>query len=157
MSVYYVIDGYNLIETHKDSFPGDLRTSRDHLIEIIHKRKPEGSGRNKITVVFDGQPGVSSPEEKEVDVIFTSGRSADWKIIKLVEGYNNPKQIIVVTDDRAIQRQISLSGAKFMSTVEFMKRLFPKKNNIRVENDKKLTSEDIEKINNEFLKKKGLM
>lgn len=157
MSVYYVIDGYNLIETHKEYFPGSIRNSRELLIDLIRSKKPQGSRRNKITVIFDGQPGVESPIDKDVDVRFTSGKEADWYIKRLVEKHHNPRQIIVITDDRAIKRHVSSAGADTMTTVKFMDKLFPKQKQKYQDKSKNLDPEQIKEINEEFLRKKGLL
>lgn len=157
MSVHYLIDGYNLIETHKEYFPGNARGSREQLINLIKTKKPQGSRRNKITVIFDGQPGIAWPADKEVDVRFTSGKEADWHIKRFVEDNSNPKQIIVVTDDRAIKRHVSSAGARTMTTVEFMQKLFPKQKKQYQDNVKNLDPEQIKEINEEFLRKKGFL
>jgi predicted RNA-binding protein with PIN domain len=157
MSVYYIIDGYNLIETHKEYFPGSSRSARDQLVELIKIKRPEGSGRNKIMVIFDGQPGIDSPKIKNIDVRYTSGKEADWHIKKIVEESSNPRQIIVVTDDRAIRHHVSAKGSKVMYTKDFMKKIFPAQKTKSKEAGKKiLTPEEIENINEEFLQKKGL-
>ncbi len=155
--IYYIIDGYNVIHTHVECFPGSIRSSREKLIELIRKKRPEGSRRNKITVFFDGQPGIESPQDKYVDIRFTDGKEADWHIKKLVENYSNPRQIIVVTDDRAIIHHISAIGAKTMSTYEFINKLFPKQKQKYENKVKELKPQEIKEINEEFLRKKGLL
>ncbi len=109
-------------------------------------------------MIFDGQPGINSKSDKRVDIRFTSGKEADWHIKKLVATHSNPKQIIVVTDDNVIKRHVSISGAKTMSTNEFIARLFPekKRNSKNCCTDKELSPEEIKDINEEFLRKKGL-
>ena len=155
--IYYIIDGYNVTHTHVEYFPGSIRSSREKLIELIRKKRPEGSRRNKITVFFDGQPGIESPQDKYVDIRFADGKEADWHIKKLVENYSNPRQIIVVTDDRAIIHHISAIGAKTMSTYEFINKLFPRQKQKYENKVKELKPEEIKEINEEFLRKKGLL
>ncbi|MFH1416220.1 MAG: NYN domain-containing protein [Elusimicrobiota bacterium] len=159
MSVHYLLDGYNLIETHSGDFPGKLRTARDRLIDLIIEKRPEGSGRNMITLFFDGQPGIDSPREKRLDVRFTSGKEADWHIKKFVDNSDNPRRLIVVTNDKAIIKYVSIKGAKTMSSDDFLSRLFTEKRpaGYRTVSGKNLTSEEMEDINRDFLKKKGLL
>ena len=127
MALYYIVDGYNVIHSHRDRFPGSIESGRQKLLSLISVMRPQGSSRNRIKVVFDGQPGVSSPSEGGgVDVRFTSGSEADDLIKKLVAGSRNPKQIVVVTDDRAIKREVSAGGASTMTTGEFIQKLFEK-------------------------------
>lgn len=158
MSLYYVIDGYNVIETFKELFPGSSRSSREKLVDLILLRRPEGSRRNRITIIFDGQPGITSPKEKRLDVRFTSGHEADWYIKRMVLKSDNPKEIVVVTDDRSIVREVVSAGAKVLPTSNFIKKIFPvKKNKSEYAVDKiRLTDEEIEDIKRDFLKSKGL-
>ncbi len=55
-----------------------------------------------------------------VKVIFTSGESADEKIKEIVSQAQNKKQIVVVTDDRAIQYYVRSLGAAVMSVADFL-------------------------------------
>lgn len=150
MSVHYIIDGYNLIQTQKDFFPGNLEKSRNILLNQIKFKHPEGSSRNKITVVFDGQPGINFPGPKGVDVKFTSGKEADWMIKEMVRKHPNPAQIFLITDDRVLGAQASVSGAAIISTRDFIKKLFPAKIKNSAKDEKELSFEVKQKINKEF-------
>ena len=127
MSLYYIVDGYNVIHSYRDRFPGSIEMARDKLLSQISVKRPQGSSRNRIKVIFDGQAGVTGPSQSGIDVAFTSGSEADDLIRKLVASDRNPKQIVVVTDDRAIIRDVSVKGASVMPTAEFLGKLFDAK------------------------------
>ncbi|MEA3507219.1 MAG: NYN domain-containing protein [Elusimicrobiota bacterium] len=125
MARAYIIDGYNLIESHRGYFPGSLHAAREKLIESIKEIRPEGGPRNKVTVVFDGRPGITFPPVKFLDVKFTAGREADAFIEDMVRESRHPAAVIVVTDDRRLGRFVRADGAKITSTREFIEKLFP--------------------------------
>ncbi|MBN2407093.1 MAG: NYN domain-containing protein [Elusimicrobia bacterium] len=153
MSLYYIVDGYNVIHTHKDFFPGKIENARNVMLKAVIAAKPQGSSRNRITIVFDGQPGIRYPAPKGADIRFTDGREADWKIKKLIDRHPNPRQIVVVTDDRGIIFYARHAGAGVMSTAEFVARLFPKKKSeTAVEKEKKISSEAAADISRELEK-----
>lgn len=122
--LHYLIDGYNVIR--QISFLSDktLRGEREGLIRFIEQKKPQG--KNEITIVFDGQKGVSSPSlpNNEVRIIFTKGISADEKIKKIVEK-SDAKQMVVVSDDKEIKFCVRNLGAKVLSVKEFIEKGFP--------------------------------
>ena len=92
--------------------------AREGLIKLIELRQPQGSFRNKITVVFDGKPGIWNVRSS-VEVIFTYEKSADERIKDAVEQARNKKEIVVVTNDREIQYAVRSSGAKVLSVEDF--------------------------------------
>ncbi len=99
-----------------------LEDQRSFLIRLIDSKGLRGSANNKVTVVFDGRADVFGFEQfGSVDVIFTSGETADDKIKKIVEQAENSKNIIVVSDDRAVQYAIRSLGAKVLTVKSFLK------------------------------------
>ena len=79
-----------------------------------------GSSRNQVTIVFDGQAGVISPEKTlGVKVVFSSGETADDLIRRLVENAENKKSVYVVTDDKALGQSVRGLGAKVLSVKDF--------------------------------------
>ncbi|MBK8575712.1 MAG: NYN domain-containing protein [Elusimicrobia bacterium] len=74
-----------------------------------------------MTVVFDGRSDVSSPRwEGPTRVIFSNGKDADKVIKDLVDELSNPREAVVVTDDRAIQRWVRGVGARILGAKEFL-------------------------------------
>ena len=74
----------------------------------------------------------------------------------------NPNRSIRVlrhctTDDKEIKRHVSQFGARIMSTKEFVNKLFPKQKQRITSKTKNLKYDEIKKINEEFLRKKGLL
>jgi predicted RNA-binding protein with PIN domain len=132
MPLHFVLDGYNIIKSDgtKAFDSMTLQAQRERLVGLINKNSPQGSRHNKVTVVFDGTYENSFMGNRSVsgavEIIFSSGETADRKIEELVSESSSPAEIIVVTDDRGIWRLLGRSGAKIMGTKEFLKRLFVK-------------------------------
>ncbi len=60
MSLHYIIDGYNLIK-HRSFIPAsNIHDPRFALIQFLRKKKPCGSPKNKVTIIFDGYWGISA-------------------------------------------------------------------------------------------------
>ncbi|MFH1655847.1 MAG: NYN domain-containing protein [Candidatus Omnitrophota bacterium] len=121
MSLHYVLDGYNIIKQLPSQSKKKLKFSRNALIQFIEENRPQGSNKNKVTVVFDGKEDILPYKiATSSEVIFTKNESADDRIKKIVEKAKNPKQLVVVTDDRELRFSVRLNGAKLMSVVEFI-------------------------------------
>lgn len=141
MSLHFVIDGYNLIKrsplsSKASKYPkiGDenrdsLEDLRAALIRFIKLYRPQGKITNRITIVFDAKDNkfyedkTSSDTYKEdegIGIIFS--KSADDKIKRLVKESVNPKNIVVVTDDRDIQFFVRQYNAKVKTTEEFLRK-----------------------------------
>ena len=123
MSLHYVLDGYNII--NQVQFAGlRLKDRRENLTRFIETFRPQGSRKNKVTVVFDGKEDVFSPPVRsEIKVIFTRNESADDWIKRFVEKTAQPKQCLVVTDDKEIRFFVRAFGAKVVSVSEFVDKV----------------------------------
>jgi hypothetical protein len=53
-------------------------------------------------------------------VFFSPGKDADRIIKGLVDASGNPRETVVVTDDRAIQRWVRSAGARILGAREFL-------------------------------------
>jgi predicted RNA-binding protein with PIN domain len=103
--------------------PHKLEDQRLCLIRFVEVKNPQGSQTNKITIVFDGKSDVFSPPVNSfVKVLFSSDETADDKIKRMVASSSNAKNIIVVTNDRAIQYAVKATGAKVLSVENFLKK-----------------------------------
>lgn len=121
MSLQYILDGYNIIKQIPPLKLKRLREGRESLVSLIEIYRPQGSIKNSVTIVFDGQSGIIGyPNPSSVRVLFSSDESADDKIKRLVSESNRKKETIVVTDDRELQFSIRLSGAKILSVSDFL-------------------------------------
>jgi predicted RNA-binding protein with PIN domain len=97
-----------------------LEDQRNALVKFIEVYRPQGSIENRVTIVFDGKEDVYSPEVvSSVKVIFARGHSADDEIRKIVEEAVNKRNIVVVSNDRAIQYSVRAYGAKVLSVQDF--------------------------------------
>lgn len=100
---------------------GKLEDQRNALIHFLESSRPQGSFKNKVTVVFDGQRGViGSPSSSPIAIIFSKGGSADDKIKALVSQTANKKNMVVVTNDRELQYAVRALGAKVEGVQEFL-------------------------------------
>lgn len=100
-----------------------LEDQRRHLIQWVGSRAPQGSLRNTVTIVFDGRTDVWSPgTSSSVRVVFSQGETADEKIIRMVEEAAHKKNVVVVTDDRALQYSVRALGAKVSGVQAFLGR-----------------------------------
>lgn len=157
MSLRYIIDGYNII--HHPIFISQRPTKKNQeprleLLEFIRIKKPCGSPKNQIIVVFDGHSDSSwqNLDKTDIHVIFSRGQSADERIKKMVEQETNPKNTVVVSDDKEIRFFIKSIGARPMNIEEFIK---PKKEINKVEQDllkPELNFSQVHKINQELKK-----
>ncbi len=74
-----------------------------------------------VTIVFDGRSDVwGAAVSSTVQVIFAQGQSADEKIIQIVEEATHNKNIVVVTDDRALKYAVRALGAKVSGVQVFL-------------------------------------
>jgi predicted RNA-binding protein with PIN domain len=124
MSLQYIIDGYNII--NHPLFSRSPKQGKDCRIDLLHfisSKRLCGSPKNKVTIVFDG----FSPVSRDFDLnyaaegfIFSHESSADDVIKDLVESSKQPKNIIVVSDDKDIRISVKFSGASVLGVEEFI-------------------------------------
>ncbi len=104
---------------------GTLEERRARLVAWLSVSAPQGSARNEVTVVFDGQSGFwGDASRADVKVIFTSGESADDYIKQTVEDAVDKKRYVVVSDDKDIMLYARASGTKVLNVKEFAAGLF---------------------------------
>ncbi len=151
MSLHYIIDGYNLIK-HRSFIPAsNIHDPRFALILFLRQKKPCGSPKNKVTIIFDGYSGDFSLQELEYEVIFSCESSADERIKEIVESAAVARNLVIVSDDRQIRDFARLCGALLLGIEEFLGRGEKKK---RVEDNGQskpdLSYGDTQKINEEL-------
>ena len=122
MSLHYILDGYNIAHKITSLQTGSIQQSRDRLLRYIRTKHPQGSIKNKVTVVFDGNADIVDQPQNEhsIEVIFTHNVSADDHIIHLIKKSTNPKIIVVVSDDREVQNRAITLGAKIVEVKDFL-------------------------------------
>jgi len=159
MSLQYIIDAYNII--NHPQFRSVVKQSssvQNSLDDFIRLNRLTGSAKNTVVLVFDGYPAAAQeiPEGEGLLWIYSRKIDADEKIKKLVEESGNPRDIIVVSDDRQVQLTARLLHARVSGVKEF---ICGKKSNKPVPDigldsvDSKLTYSQIQKINAELKEK----
>ena len=120
--LHYILDGYNIIYQIPQLTKGNLEEQRRGLISYIENKSPQGSRKNIVSVVFDGQADIWSYKESSlVNVIFSKDGSADDEIRKIVDNSSFKKNTVVVTNDREIQYAVRASGASAISVQDFFR------------------------------------
>ncbi|MDP2653028.1 MAG: NYN domain-containing protein [Candidatus Omnitrophota bacterium] len=126
MALHYLLDGYNVIHKVPALVSAKLEDAREGLVRLVETHRPQGSVNNRVTVVFDGQPGiVGNVRGGEVAVVFSSGESADDRIKRIVDESGNKRSCVVVTDDRDVQYYVRSLGARVVGVAEFLSRMKP--------------------------------
>jgi len=127
MSLQYLLDAFNIIYQIPSLSKGSLEDQRKALIRFIDAKRPQGSGRNTVVIVFDGGPGNAPRDEAlSARVLYSSDETADEKIMRLVDDAENRKSLIVVTNDRPLQYAVRALGAKVLSVRDFVAQGDPK-------------------------------
>ena len=144
---HYIVDGYNIIRQSDALATGSLRDQREKLLKFIEERRPQGSPSHRVTVVFDGRADVSSPRwPGSTRVLFSPGKDADRLIKGLVDESTRPRDAVVVTDDREIQRWVRAAGAKILGAQDFLAAGATRSRRV----PGGLTAADVEDINEEL-------
>ncbi len=123
MSLLYIIDAYNIINHTRFSLARKkIRDPQKALLEFINIRILKKRSRNEIIVVFDGYPKVSAQklDTAHIKVVFSQEKTADSRIKRMVEASKNPRNIVVVSDDREIKFFIKSMGARSIGVEEFI-------------------------------------
>ena len=116
----YIIDGNNLIGSAPEFSLGDPE-ARGKMVSLI--RKFQESKNTKITVVFDGEPQGSelkNPINAKLTVTYPRyGLTADDEIKHMLDGYQQLKEITLVTTDRELKKYAKDKGARTINSIEF--------------------------------------
>ncbi len=153
MSLQFIIDGYNVIR-HPEFPVSHSKKAASYLglLKYLKLKRLCGSPKNRVMVVLDGFAalGEGCTRDAIAEVIFSEEESADEKIKRLVERAVNPRNIVVVSDDKEIRFFVRTKGAKVLGVEEFIN---PQRTTvIRKEEITKpeLTSEQVALINQEL-------
>jgi len=153
MSLHFIIDGYNLIKQTNLLKRANLEDSRAALIRFLTIERPQGSRNNKITVVFDGKEGdFCHRPVSYIQVIFAQKQSADDKIKRLVEKSPNPKNVVVVTNDKEIRFFVRQLGAEVKTTEEFLLKSQQQKAKAKIDDKIDLSPSESARITEEMKK-----
>ncbi|MFH1692446.1 MAG: NYN domain-containing protein [Candidatus Omnitrophota bacterium] len=123
MSLCYIVDGYNVLKSSNLFKNRTLQEARAAFVSYVERNRLWGSLRNKLVIVFDGSREVVGVRQAyPFEIIFTRDETADEKICRLVIAKALPRNIVVVTDDKGLIRQVRSYGVKIMSCQEFLGR-----------------------------------
>ena len=123
MSLHFLIDGWNIanqVELLKAN--RGVTESSQALVRFIQSQRLLGSRNNLGTIVFDGWAQGSGAFGGRIKVMFSKGDCADEVIKRLIEQAPNPRQMVVVTDDKEIRFYCRRQGAGLLSVEQFLKR-----------------------------------
>ena len=115
----YLIDGNNLLGSW-----GGPRSDDDGRGEVVRRVAAFCRARNvKATVVFDGRPLRPDMAAQELGPVSLrvppEGGDADTVIRELVERAARPRELIVVTSDKALYSYVKTLGASVLRAHEF--------------------------------------
>jgi predicted RNA-binding protein with PIN domain len=121
VSRHYLLDGYNVLYALPEMPAGSWEQKRDALLHQIVRDKPHGN--NRITIIFDSREGPGGQSRLgDLQVVYTSGETADDWISQYVRRAANPRSLVVVSDDQGLRRMVRGTGAKGMGTREFWQK-----------------------------------
>jgi predicted RNA-binding protein with PIN domain len=150
MSLLFVIDGYNVTNHPQFRVCSKFSSSRRALLNLIRENKLSGSSKNRVTVVFDGYPDAEDLSAYGYEVVFSREKSADEFIKRLVEGAHNPKNALVVSDDKEVRIICRALGASLLDVAAFL-GVFSKAK-VKEAPDPKLNYSQQHKVNEELRK-----
>jgi hypothetical protein len=159
MSLQYIIDAYNIINNPQfRPVSKSVLNVQQALADFIRFNKLAGSKNNKVILVFDGYPPVGQgvPEEEGLVCLFSRKIEADELIKKIVEESAQPKNIIVVSDDKEVRLMSRFLHAQVCGVDEFICGKKGGKFVLAGESDAadfKLSYSKMQKINAELKKK----
>jgi len=99
-----------------------LKDPREAILRLITKNRLTGSTKNKVIVVFDGFPDASFYRQDPcaIQIIYSREETADEKIKKIVESSDNPRNIIVISDDKEIRLSVRALRANPLGVGDFL-------------------------------------
>jgi hypothetical protein len=99
---------------------GKARDPKYGLIAHVRDEGLCGSGKNPVSVVFDGYPSGFEFDDGRFRAVFSGDEKADEKIKRIVQSSANPKVLVVVSDDREIYDFARMYSAKALHVEEFL-------------------------------------
>ncbi len=116
----FIIDAFNLI--YKVPRLRNSNTPHKELLHFIKNNNLTGSSRNRVEIIFDGAISHDLVNMyHNFKVTFSNQITADEVIKSKLEDAKNPRQVVVVSDDRQIQSYARRAGAKISKISEFIR------------------------------------
>jgi predicted RNA-binding protein with PIN domain len=121
----YLIDGYNLFHAAQSVLPQGFDLARSQLTTWLGSWS--AASQEKVTVVWDGVappvPLASQIGDSRLFEIYARGQTADERIAKILEIESGVREVVVVSNDREVQRFARHFGAGVESCEIFLKRV----------------------------------
>jgi len=117
--VPYFLDGNNLIG-HGRGSSRPTEEDRSALVVEIAERLRQTKAR--VVLFFDG-PKERATTLGALSIRYAPGGTADDAILAEIGRARAPQEIIVVSEDRELQRRVRERGAKALTAVEFWSRV----------------------------------
>ncbi len=119
-----------LPELVRKSGPVRLEPGREGLLQFLMQYRPQGSPRNRVTVVFDGfaqiQANWARLRQEGIRLLFSEGESADDFIVKKISSLKDAPETWVVTDDRELTLRLYRT-VEVMPAASFISGILTKK------------------------------
>lgn len=126
-ATFLMIDGYNLLHAaglaRRRYATGQMERARNALINLLARHLNDAT-RDRTTVVFDAQnaPSIASTPSRQqgIEVVFAPpGGDADTLIEQLVREHSAPKQLLVISGDRRLQKAIRRRRGHWLDSESF--------------------------------------
>lgn len=114
----YFLDGNNLIGLARGTARPPEEDRQTLVAEVAERLRRT---RARAVLFFDGSTNRSS-SLGNLEIREVLGASADDAIVAGVERARNPREILVVTADRALARRVRETGGKTLTPQEFWQR-----------------------------------
>jgi len=120
MSLHYILDGYNILKQVSRFSDTKLKQGRLDFISLLFFSSR--LKKQEVVVVFDGYQDTRErlPVGPNMKIIFSKDGSADDKIRNLLEHAANPRQVVVVSDDKEVRFFSRLAKAHVLSVAQFL-------------------------------------
>jgi predicted RNA-binding protein with PIN domain len=150
MSLHFVIDGYNI--TNHPQFVRIIKGAKDQRSALLVFLKSKKIFlKNKVTVIFDGFCDFRfTTENPNISLLYSQDESADDLIRRIVEQAKDPRNIIVVSDDKEVRISSRLNRAKVLKVEEFLAQGKARPSKDTEPRDLGLTSSQARAINEEL-------
>ncbi len=140
-----LVDGHNLIGKLPDI---SLEDADDEARLITKLRRYRARTGRNIIVFFDSGGSYKAPRKQSkggISVHYAPrNKTADHLIINYLQKTRDPRHILLVSSDRAIQQVARQVSARIISSTDFSRELEPRPSLQEDETDVQLSAEEIE-------------
>jgi predicted RNA-binding protein with PIN domain len=125
MTQRWIVDAMNVIGSRPDRWWKDRRRAMVTLVDQLERWAPEQDRR--VTVVFEKpmSPPIVSSVIEIANAPRAAPNSADDEIVRLVEAYDQPQDLTVVTSDSALSERVRNAGASVLPAARFRDLIDP--------------------------------